>query len=213
MPAARAALGEPVGDDGQMPQLVEPALPFGALRDLDQPTLVLDDQLTLRPCGQPKDAEAVRTAFDCPDIQRWHVRRMDSHQEASRWIEDWAYQWKGEAEASWAIADTRDDHAIGQVGLRTISLFEAHAQLSYWMAPAARGRACAVQATRALTRWSFDVLGLNRLFLQHSAGNLASCRVAEKAGFQLEGNLRQSMLHADGWHDVHLHARLRSDAD
>jgi RimJ/RimL family protein N-acetyltransferase len=36
----------------------------------------------------------------------------------------------------------------------------------------------------------------------------ASCRVAQKAGYLLEGTKREHWLFADGWHDVHLHARV-----
>ncbi len=36
----------------------------------------------------------------------------------------------------------------------------------------------------------------------------ASCRVAEKAGFAPEGVRYRSARHADGHHDMHVHARL-----
>ncbi|MFC7614839.1 GNAT family N-acetyltransferase [Actinokineospora soli] len=57
----------------------------------------------------------------------------------------------------------------------------------------------------------FDDLKLHRLYLDHSTANTASCRVATKAGFTPEGTLRGAGLHADGWHDMHLHSRLRTD--
>jgi ribosomal-protein-alanine N-acetyltransferase len=53
--------------------------------------------------------------------------------------------------------------------------------------------------------------GFHRLELTHSLANAASCRVAHKVGYRLEGTLRQHGLHADGWHDMHLHARLETD--
>lgn len=53
--------------------------------------------------------------------------------------------------------------------------------------------------------------GLNRLELAHSVHNDASCRVAANASYALEGTKRAEGLHADGWHDMHLHARLRAD--
>ena len=40
-----------------------------------------------------------------------------------------------------------------------------------------------------------------------TAGALGS-RVAEKTGFALEGTRRSSLLHDDGWHDMHLHGRV-----
>jgi RimJ/RimL family protein N-acetyltransferase len=41
--------------------------------------------------------------------------------------------------------------------------------------------------------------------------NVASCRVALYAGFAAEGTKRGEARHADGWHDMHLHARLEND--
>jgi RimJ/RimL family protein N-acetyltransferase len=43
--------------------------------------------------------------------------------------------------------------------------------------------------------------------------NAESCQVALKAGFALEGTARSALLHTDGWHDMHVHARLRPTAD
>jgi ribosomal-protein-alanine N-acetyltransferase len=193
-----------------MPMLVTPALPAGALRDLDQPTLTVDGRrLTLRP-WHDGDAGHVRAAFDGADIQRWHVRRMDTDDEARVWISSWERRYAAESDASWAIVDDADE-PVGQVGLRTIALFEATAQLSYWVVPAARGAGTAASAVDALTRWAFGVVGFHRLFLQHSTANAASCRVADRAGCRYEGTLRRALRHADGWHDVHVHARLAED--
>jgi RimJ/RimL family protein N-acetyltransferase len=47
--------------------------------------------------------------------------------------------------------------------------------------------------------------------LDHSTRNHASCRVAVKAGFRLEGTKRSDAIHSDGRHDMHLHARIRGD--
>lgn len=33
-------------------------------------------------------------------------------------------------------------------------------------------------------------------------------RVAEKAGFALEGTMLSALIHTDGWHDMHVHALL-----
>ncbi|WP_410817890.1 GNAT family N-acetyltransferase [Micromonospora sp. 050-3] len=193
-----------------MPLLVAPALPAGSLAAQEQPHLPVRPGLALRP-WRDDDAPAVRAAFDCPAIQRWHVRRLDSGDEALAWTAQWARRWHDETAASWAVADA-DDRTVGQIGLRGVLLTEASAQLSYWLLPAARGRGIATEALGALTRWSFTRAGLHRLALEHSTVNAASCRVATRAGFPVEGVLRGSVRHADGWHDMHLHARLRTDA-
>ncbi|MGZ3145837.1 GNAT family N-acetyltransferase [Lentzea chajnantorensis] len=193
-----------------MPSLVGPARSAGSLRALAQPHLDVDDGLVLRP-WLAADADVVKRAFDCPDVQRWHVRRMDGLAEARAWVGEWARRWEAETDGSWAVAGRADDRPVGQVGLRMISLGVASAHLSYWVVPEARGAGVAVRATRAVARWSFDVLGLHRLVLQHSTANSASCRVAAKLGFAVEGTERGAARHADGWHDMHVHGRLRTD--
>lgn len=62
-----------------------------------------------------------------------------------------------------------------------------------------------------MTDWCLRHVGLHRVALQHSTRNRPSCHVASRAGFEVEGTLRGSALHADGWHDMHLHARLSTD--
>ncbi|WP_306490547.1 GNAT family N-acetyltransferase [Rhodococcus erythropolis] len=62
-----------------------------------------------------------------------------------------------------------------------------------------------------MSEWAFREVGFHRLELEHSIHNPRSCRVATKAGFSEEGVRRGSARHADGWHDMHVHARLRSD--
>lgn len=188
--------------------LVDPAQPPGSLRDRNQPHIDVDDHLALRP-WRSEDATWVRSAFESPDIQRWHVRRMDTDAEALDWIVAWPTRWAGETAASWAIVDSATDRPVGQVGLRDISLFEASAELSYWVLPSARGGGVAPRATVGLATWAFHTLGLHRLGLRHSTHNEPSCRVAGKAGFALEGTMRAAARHADGWHDMHVHARLR----
>jgi RimJ/RimL family protein N-acetyltransferase len=95
----------------------------------------------------------------------------------------------------------------GRVTMRGISLEEGLGEVTYWVLPGARGAGVASGAVAAASEWAFG-LGLHRLGLRHSVRNPASCRVAEKCGYGLEGVLRSALRHTDGWHDMHLHARL-----
>jgi RimJ/RimL family protein N-acetyltransferase len=193
-----------------MPVLVSPALPADLLSRVDQPTL-LADGIVLRP-WQPRDADVVMTAFALADIQRWHMRRVDSHEEAIGWIDGWASRWRANTDGSWAITRPSNDVVLGCASLRTLLPPAATAQISYWTLPAARGAGVATAGARAVTQWAFETLGLNRVYVIHSVANIASCRVAGGAGFALEGTLRSYMLHVDGWHDVHMHARVATDS-
>jgi RimJ/RimL family protein N-acetyltransferase len=69
------------------------------------------------------------------------------------------------------------------------------------------------RALGAVAAFAYSDLDVVRLELYHAVDNAASCRVADKAGFRLEGTLRQSYRYSDGdLHDEHLHARLCTDA-
>jgi RimJ/RimL family protein N-acetyltransferase len=190
-----------------MPSTVAPVLAEGTLRVIEQPALPVDDELALRP-WRAGDAPAVREAFSDPDIQRWHAHRIDDLEEAADWTRQWRERWAAERDASWAIVRVDDGSVVGQAGLRTIALWVAEAQVSYWVLPGARGAGIAARATAAVRDWAFGRLRLHRVFLLHSTRNVASCRVAARTGFGLEATLREYMLHSDGWHDMHLHTQL-----
>lgn len=198
-----------MAEDGNVPRLIPPAMASGLFSGSDQPEIAVGAGVVLRP-WRLDDAGAVMEAFADPDIQRWHVRRVDSVGEAAEWISVRQRGWAAETELSWAVADKRTGALLGRMTLGGVKLDDGSAGLAYWMVPASRGRGLCTQAAQVLCRWAFDA-GFHRLGLEHSAANQASCRVAVKAGFLAEGIRRGSALHADGWHDMHVHARLAAD--
>ena len=103
---------------------------------------------------------------------------------------------------------TSQDTVLGRIALRAIDTEQGRAECAYWIRPEARGNGLAGRALSALAAWAFDEVGFHRLSLVHSTANEASCRVASKAGFVPEGVERSSVLHSDGWHDMHVHSRI-----
>lgn len=182
-----------------MPALTDPVL---TALPVDQPHLVAGD-LLLRP-WKDDDAAALLEVYADPDVRRWHVERLDSA-EAWAYAARWADLWRTGRRAGWAVE--RDGVLSGRVTLTRIVLEGGQAEVTYWTVPAARGQGVAPAAVEAVSAWAFN-LGFHRLELQHSTQNSASCRVAEKAGFEAEGTKRAAGLHLDGWHDMHLHARV-----
>lgn len=186
-----------------MPEMVDPVIPTGTLRAHRQPRLRVG-ALLLRP-WQEADVPSLVDAYLDPEIRRWHVRSL-ADAEALAWIrERWA-RWEAETGADWAV-ECREG-LVGRVALRSIDLTEGRGEVAYWVVPAARGHGVAARALAAMTEWAFDVMRFHRLELVHSVHNVASCRVASAAGYAVEGTKRQDLLHTDGWHDAHLHARI-----
>jgi RimJ/RimL family protein N-acetyltransferase len=88
-----------------------------------------------------------------------------------------------------------DDHAIGSIGFALQADVErVSAEVGYWLGEAFWGRGIATDALRAITRYAIEQHGFTRLFAVPFAGNTASCRVLEKAGYVLEARLRRSAI-------------------
>ena len=101
---------------------------------------------------------------------------------------------------------------LGSVSLHSIDLVQSDAEIGYWTVPAARGQGVAAVAVDAACRWAFTNLAVDRIELCHAVENVDSGRVAEKAGFTLEGRLRRSYGYGDGVkRDELLWARLADD--
>jgi RimJ/RimL family protein N-acetyltransferase len=193
-----------------MPLLTPDVVVAGTFGGTAQPTIPTGSGLVLRPWIQ-RDAPAVLEAFADPEIRRWHVRAAACRNEVERWIDCWGADWRGELHAHWAIADAVTDDLLGRVSLKNMDLMCGQGSVAYWTMPTRRGQDVASSAVEALTHWAFDGVGFHRLELTRSVHNLPSCRVAIKTGFDFEGVKRRAGLHLDGWHDMHLHARINDD--
>jgi RimJ/RimL family protein N-acetyltransferase len=190
-----------------MADLFVPTLAPAAFFAGEQPVL-RGDGLVLRPWRRLDWPILVR-AYEDPGIQRWHVRRLQEH-EARHWAAARAREWRERAAVDWAITDERDI-VLGRIGIRRFEFEKGLGEIAYWVLPDARGRAVTARALELVCAWTFGRQGMHRLEIAHSTGNVASCRAAERAGFLLEGTKRAELRHTDGWHDMHLHARLADD--
>lgn len=164
--------------------------------------------LLLRP-WRAADAPAVLAALVDPDIVRWNGQGVGDLAQATAWIARRADRGDG-SHVSLAVTGDTDGVLLGGVSVHQIR--DGNAAVGYWTAGPARGRGVAAGALRALTTWAFTHLDLHRIELCHAVENPASCRVATRAGYRLEGTLRDSHRYGDGHrHDEHLHARLTTD--
>ncbi|MET9365147.1 GNAT family N-acetyltransferase [Streptomyces sp. NPDC006632] len=189
---------------------IPPVVPAGRMARHPQPTFVLPGGRELRPWRESDAPVLVASCLD-PAIVRWNRVEPLSPDTARKKIARWGRRWSEEAGAIWAISRRADDRAVGLLGIGDLDLHGGSGELLYWLLPSGRGAGAALDATVRVGRWALDELGLHRLRITHSVRNPASCRVARRAGFALEGTMRGALLHADGWHDEHLHARVAGD--
>lgn len=98
---------------------------------------------------------------------------------------------------------------LGACGLNAIDRAHRRANLGYWVRAAAQGRGVATAAVRRLAAWAFAHTDLVRLEIVAAVGNVASRRVAEKAGAAREGVARSRLLVHGVVHDAVIYSLVR----
>jgi RimJ/RimL family protein N-acetyltransferase len=179
-----------------------------------EPVLIeLGDGLVLRGV-EPDDGPLVARAGLDPEVRvmsplRWDEEGSDPIAAALAWCEERG-DWSDGTHASWAIA--AGGEFAGSISLFKLDFDQLAGEAGYWVLPEFRRRGIASAALRAVAAYGFGPLGLHRIELFHAVENVASCRVAERAGFLGEGLHRQSFRYGDDrYHDEHSHARLSTD--
>jgi RimJ/RimL family protein N-acetyltransferase len=129
---------------------------------------------------------------------------------AAAWIATHADGLHRQSPVVFAVTRRDGDELVGAIGL---SLEPAHhrAELGYWVARAAWGQGVCTEAARAVLQYGFVVLGLERIFAHHFAGNPASGRVMQKLGMRHEGTLRGHIVKWGRREDVECYGILREE--
>jgi RimJ/RimL family protein N-acetyltransferase len=89
-----------------------------------------------------------------------------------------------------AIADAATDAFLGNVVMHSFDWRHRRGDVGFFVVPDARRRGVALEALRLLTAWAFAALELQRIGLTTTPDNVATQRLAERAGFRREGVLR-----------------------
>jgi RimJ/RimL family protein N-acetyltransferase len=154
-------------------------------------SLRLDDGVVaLRPWESSDLAELVR-AVDDEEIYRWIdlIPRPYTADDGRAYLRGCRRAWREGSGAPFAVTDALDGGILGSIDMR-LSPERDVGEVGYWIRAEARGRGVATRALVLVSRWGLERPGVARLQLRADAGNQASRRVAEKAGYTLEGILR-----------------------
>jgi RimJ/RimL family protein N-acetyltransferase len=142
-----------------------------------EPLPVLDGVALRR--WRPEDAPAIAEACSDPSIAQWiPVPRPYPVDEASRYVDLTARWWQSGEQFVLCVA--RQDEAIGSISLR---LDRDRPSIGYWLASSARGRGIMTAVVERLVAWAYEALDLEEVWIFVQPANLASRRVAERAGF------------------------------
>lgn len=93
-------------------------------------------------------------------------------------------------ELAYSIFDRENGGFIGNIGIHNIDWDIPSCEIGYWLRTSLTGRGYMTEAVNALTAMCFETLGAQRVQICCEAGNERSAAVATRAGYQLEGQLR-----------------------
>lgn len=101
------------------------------------------------------------------------------------------------------ICDSATDTPLGSVYIRDIDRQHGKAEYGIFIGEeAARGRGVGTATARLMLRYCFEEEMLHRVYLRVLAGNESAMRSYEKAGFQVEGILRDDVCINGEYRDV-----------
>jgi ribosomal-protein-alanine N-acetyltransferase len=172
---------------------------------------------------RPTDAEDARAQLALRLANRAHTGPWDPARDESFYTEAGQRleldldqrSWAAGSAYAFAVLDTeRADRLIGRVALSNVVRGPwQNATLGYWIDKDSLGKGHATRAVRLVLRFAFDHAGLHRVQPAIIPRNTRSVRVAEKAGFRLEGRALRYLKINGTWEDHDVYALTAEDWD
>jgi RimJ/RimL family protein N-acetyltransferase len=179
---------------------------------LEFPVEGLSDRMVRLRLMAESDLPAIVAACQDPEIPRWtRVPELYGEAQARSWFAQEREQRGRGEQLGLLVVDSGDGQLLGSVGIVRVDWQAGRCELGYWMARESRGRGLATRAVRLLSRWVFEGLPIDRIEIHVEPDNVASRRVAERAGFSFEGVLRSYLVHKGMRRDAASYSLLRGE--
>jgi RimJ/RimL family protein N-acetyltransferase len=161
-------------------------------------------------------AESAKRSFDHLRVflTEWPPDNFD-HDAAEQLVRTWRARYLLSEDFRLGIFSPDGKQTFGGTGfyLRGEPYSRRNAEIGMWIDVDYSGKGYATKVLSAMLRWGFKAWPWQRLSWKCDTRNIASMRVAEKAGLQREGCLRQDYPLKDGIErrDTYIYATLRDE--
>jgi RimJ/RimL family protein N-acetyltransferase len=153
-----------------------------------------DDVVALRPW---RDTDLRRLVAMCrdPEVARW-TRVPDNYtrEDALTFLALVDVERRSGRAAHLAITLSEDETIAGSASLQHVDWGARAGEIGYYLAPECRGQGLATRALDLLAGHALGELGLGEIHLHAATANVASQRVAERAGFARLGVAAQPLV-------------------
>jgi ribosomal-protein-alanine N-acetyltransferase len=186
-------------------------MPTPPLFDFETFPILETERLILREL-RPGDAEAIMEIRGDYEVTRYNTGEpYEFLWQAQDLIAGIGAEYAQKRELRWGITLKSLDRVIGICGFNYWSRRDHRGSIGYDLARAHWGNGYMPEALRAVLRFGFTQMGLNRIEADTSLYNTNSQRVLRKLGFSEEGRQREHYFEDGAYHDLLLFALLKRD--
>ncbi len=104
-----------------------------------------------------------------------------------------------------------NNEIVGICSIDSIDNINRKGILGYWLAKEHWGKKITSQAAKKVVEIAFNNCNLHRIEVEHFEENIASKKIIEKLGFQLEGIKRDIFFRENHWHNSFIYSLIKKE--
>lgn len=159
----------------------------------------------------PQDQPFIFEGLSHPHVIPHYGVQYKTLEETAAQMQYYSRLWKDQSGAWWKIVDRWTFEKVGAIGYNNYNALHHKCEVGYWLLPQHWGNGFVSEALQRMIAYLFAEKQVHRIEALVEEGNRPSCRVAEKAGFTLEGILRDFEWKNDRFISLRLYSLLSSD--
>ena len=180
------------------------------------PVMLSDGVATLRPLERTDRDEmyaAVRESI--AEVGPWLPWCHPGYalSETTSFIETTIQWWANQSQFPFGIFDATTGVFIGGTGVNHINQQSRYANIGYWVRTSRARQGLASRSLRLAARYAFNAVGMKRVEITAHPDNIASRRVAEKAGATFEGVVRNRIFMRGRTYPAALYSLIPEDLE
>jgi len=160
---------------------------------LDIPDFFESERLVLR-APRPGDGDALNAAVieSLAELRPWMPWAMTAPTlaDSEEYVRRSAVKYAAREDLPLLLWQRATDVLVGGSGMHRIDWEVPAVEIGYWVRTSQVGQGYITEAVNAITHFAFDVIGAHRVEIHCDERNGRSAAVARRAGFELEGILR-----------------------
>jgi RimJ/RimL family protein N-acetyltransferase len=169
---------------------------------IDVPSQLETERLLLRAPLQSGEGKTVNAAIkdSHPELKAWlpFAQTLPTPEETEANLREAHVNFLKRESLRYLIFHKQTKAFIGTMSLHELDWQIPKGEIGYWIATKHSGHGYMVEAVKALTSLGMEKLKFRRIDIRCESTNDKSRSLAERAGFKLEGTLRNEDFSADG---------------